>query len=98
MIPNKEKEGWHYLVWKTNVGIIKKNYVKTPPQFLLFKLSSLFCNKSKLESHEKVCKKKIFVQLFRHLKKNTILEFNQYMKSDKVLYMIYADIESLIEK
>ena len=51
MIPNKEKEGWHYLVWKTNVGIIKKNYVKTPPRFLLFKLSSLFCNKSKLESH-----------------------------------------------
>ena len=25
-------------------------------------------------------------------------EFNQYMKSDKMQYIIYADIESLIEK
>ena len=61
MIPNKEKKGWHYLAWKTNVGIIKRNNAKTPPRFLFFKLSSLFCNKSELESHEKVCKKKIFV-------------------------------------
>ena len=61
MIPNEEKEGWHYLAWKTNAGIIKRNNFKTPPRFLLLKLSSLFCNKSRLESHEKVCKKKIFV-------------------------------------
>ena len=27
-----------------------------------------------------------------------ILEFNQYMKSDKMPYIIYADIESLIKK
>ena len=27
-----------------------------------------------------------------------ILEFNQYMKSEKVPYIIYADIESLIIK
>ena len=25
--------------------------------------------------------------------KNDILQFNQYIKSDKMLYMIYADIE-----
>ena len=30
--------------------------------------------------------------------KDSILEFNQYMKSDKMSYIIYADIESLIEK
>ena len=30
--------------------------------------------------------------------KNNILEFNQYMKSDKTQYIIYADIESLIRK
>ena len=30
--------------------------------------------------------------------KNNILEFNQYMKSDKMLYMIHSDIEPLIEK
>ena len=30
--------------------------------------------------------------------KDNILEFNQYMKLDKIPYIIYADMESLIEK
>ena len=30
--------------------------------------------------------------------KDDILEFNQYMKSDKIPCIIYADIESLIKK
>ena len=29
---------------------------------------------------------------------DNIIEFNQFMKSDKVPYIIYVDIESLIEK
>ena len=29
---------------------------------------------------------------------DNITEFNQFIKSDKVPYIIYADIESLIEK
>ena len=32
------------------------------------------------------------------IKKNKILEFNQYMRSDKMLYNFYADFESLIKK
>ena len=31
-------------------------------------------------------------------KKNYILQLDQYMKSDKMPYIIYADLESLIEK
>ena len=30
--------------------------------------------------------------------KNNILGFNQYTKSDKMPYIVYADIESLIKK
>ena len=30
--------------------------------------------------------------------KDNILEFNQYVKSDKMPYIVYADIESLIKK
>ena len=30
--------------------------------------------------------------------KNTIIKFNQYRKSDKVPFIIYADLECLIEK
>ena len=30
--------------------------------------------------------------------KDNILQFNQYMKSDKMPYIIYPDLESLIKK
>ena len=30
--------------------------------------------------------------------KDNVLEFNQNMKSDKMPYIVYADIESLIKK
>ena len=42
-------------------------------------------------------KRKIFVE-FDLPTKNNILEFNRYMKSDKMPYIIYAEIESLIKK
>ena len=31
-------------------------------------------------------------------KKENILEFNQYIKSDKIRHLIYADLKSLIKK
>ena len=55
MIPNEEKKGWHYLAIKKEktISIIKRDNVKTPPQFL-FKLPYSFVTKNKLESPEKV--------------------------------------------
>ena len=49
---------------------------------------------------EKVCKKKDYFwngNCFAN-SRNKILEFNQYIKSDKIPYIIYADIESLVKK
>ena len=47
---------------------------------------------------KKHVKMKIFVELKFHQKKNKILEFKQYMKSDKIPYIIYTDLECLIKK
>ena len=49
-------------------------------------------------SHEKVCKNKNFPGVVKPSEKSNILEFNQYMKSDKMPCNTYADIESLIKK
>ena len=57
-----------------------------------------FRTENKLKSHEKVCKNKDFYGIVMPSEKDNILEFNQYMKSDKMPYIIYADIESLIRK
>ena len=53
---------------------------------------------NKLKSHEKVCKNKYFWVTVTPSGKYNILEFNQYMKSDKMPYIIYADTESLTKE
>ena len=57
-----------------------------------------FKTENKLISHKKVCKKKDILELKCHQKQIIILDFNRHMKSDKMSYIIYADIKSLITK
>ena len=57
-----------------------------------------FRKESKLKSHQKLCKKKDFCGIVMPSEKDNMLEVNQYMKSDKIPYIICADIKSLIKK
>ena len=57
-----------------------------------------FRTEHKLKYHEKACKNKDFCGIVMPSEKDNILEFNQYMMSYKMPYIIYADIEYLIEK
>ena len=57
-----------------------------------------FKTKNKLNSHEKLCRNKDFRGIAMPSEKDNILEFNQHMKSDKMPYIIYAEIESLIKE
>ena len=46
-------------------------------------------------SREKLCRTKIFCgNVMPSEKDNRIIEFNQNMKSDKMPYIIYVDMES----
>ena len=56
-----------------------------------------FRTENKLKPYEKVYKNKDFCGIVMLSEKDKILEFNQYLKSDKMQYIIYADIESLIK-
>ena len=57
MIPNDEKEGWHYLAGKKLSTLLKVITSKHHVDFCLSCLHS-FRAKSKRKSHEKVCKNK----------------------------------------
>ena len=58
-----------------------------------------FRTENKLKSHEKLCiKYKALKNFVMPSEKDKILEFNQYMKTDKIPYIINADIESLMKK
>ena len=44
-----------------------------------------------------MCKNKDFCEIVMASERDEIITFSQYMKSDKMPYVIYADIESLIK-
>ena len=47
---------------------------------------------------KKVCENKYFCNVIIPSENDKILEFNQYQKSDKAPFIIYADLECIIEK
>ena len=57
-----------------------------------------FRTKDKLELHKKNVELNFFFNIVMPFEDTKILEFNQYHKSDKTLFSIYGDLESLIEK
>ena len=57
-----------------------------------------FTTKSKLELHKKVCDNKDFCNVIMLPEGTKILEFNQYQESDRGPFIIYADLQSIIEK
>ena len=54
--------------------------------------------KNQLESFKKAWENKIFCDVAMSSKDTKTFELNQYLKCDKMLYIIYADLESLIKK
>ena len=98
MIPNKEKEGWCYFAVKKLFALLHRKSSKRKGDFYFLNCLNSFRTENKLKSHEKVCKNKDFCGFVMPTEKKKILGFNQYMKSDKMPYIIYSDIESLNRK
>ena len=57
-----------------------------------------FRTQNKLQSHEKVRRNKNLCGIVMPSEKDKVLEFNEYVKPDKMTCIIFADIESLIRK
>ena len=57
-----------------------------------------FRTKNKLESHKRLCENEDFYNVIMPSENTKILQFNQYQKSDEAPFIIYADLEFLIEK
>ena len=95
MTPNEEKEGWHYLVGKKLSASLHRITSKNKGDFYYLNCLHSFRTENKFKSHEKVCKNKNFSGIVMPSEKDNILEFNKYMKSDKMSYIIYADIKRI---
>ena len=98
MIPNEEEEGWHYLAVKRISALLHGITSKHKGNFYCLNCLHSFRTENKNKSLEKVCKNKNFFGIVMPSEKDEILELNQYMKSDKMPYIIYTDMKSLIKK
>ena len=61
-------------------------------------LLSFFCNRTKLQSHKRVCENKGFCNIIMPSEDTKMLELSQYQKSDKGPFIIYADLDCILEK
>ena len=99
MILNNGKEEWHYLAVKKTISTLLKGIIsKHHGDFYCLNCLHSFGTENKLKSHEKICKNKDFCGTVMPSEKDKILEFKQYMKSNEMPCIIYADIELLIRK
>ena len=92
------EEGWHYLAVKKLSGFLRTIKSKYDGDFYCLNCLHSFRTKNKLKSHKQLCENKDFCNVVMPSVDTKILEFNQYYKSDKTPFIIYADLASLIEK
>ena len=85
----------YYLALKKVFALLRGITSKHDGNFYYLNCLHSLRTENKLKSHEKVCENKVFCGVVIPSDKNNILEFNQYMNSDKIPYVFYPDIESL---
>ena len=83
---------------KKSICIIKRNIFIHFGNFYCLNCLNSFRTKNKLELHKRVCEDKDFCSVIMPPEDTKILEFNQHQKSDKAPFIIYADLECIIEK
>ena len=96
MISNDEN--WHYLTVKNLNGLLKGITSTHNEDFYCLNCFHSYRTKNKLEEHKKICENHNYCHVEMPNKKNKIIKYNQGEKSIKLPFVIYADLECLLEK
>ena len=96
MITDGEK--WHYLEVKNLPGLLKRITSTREKDFYCLNCFHFYRTKNKLESHKKICENHDYCHVEMATKDNNIIKYNHGEKSMKVPFIIYADLECLLEK
>ena len=94
MISNGEKQ-WHYIAVKKLSALLRGITSKHHGDFYCLNCFHFFATENKLQSHKRVCENKDFCNIIMPSDDTKILELNQYQKSDKAPFIIYADLECI---
>ena len=91
-------ENWHYLVVKNFPGLLKGITSNHKEDFYCLNCFHSYRTKNKLEEHKKIGENHDYCHVEMPTKDNSIIKYNQGEKSIKLPFIIYADLECLLEK
>ena len=96
MITDCEK--WHYLAVKTLSALFRGMASNNSGEFYCLNCFQSFGTKNKLKNHINVCENHDYCYVEMPKEDNKILKYSHGEKSMRVPFIIYADLESLLEK
>ena len=96
MISNGEK--WHYLTVKNLPGLLKGITSTHKEDFYCLNCFHSYRTKNKLEAHKKICENNKYCHVEMPAKDNNTIKYNQGEKYIKLPFVVYADLECLLEK
>ena len=96
MITDGEK--WHYLAVTSLSRLLRGITSNHNEDFYCLNCFHTYTTENKFKSHEKVCENHDYCCIEMPNEDNKILKYNHGEKSMRVPFIIYADLESLLEK
>ena len=96
MINDGEK--WHYLCVKKLSALLRGLTSNHNGDVYCMNCFKSFRTKCKLEVHKKICENDDYCYVQMPTDRNKMLEYNQGHKSKKAPFIIYSDLECLLEK
>ena len=96
MISDGQK--WHCLVVKNLSRLLRGITSNHKEDFYCLNCFHSYRTENKLEAHKKICENHDYCHVEMPTKNNNIIKYNHGEKSMKLPFVIYADLECLLEK
>ena len=96
MITDGEK--WHYLAVKSLSAVFRGITGNNNGDFYYLSCFQSYTTVNKLKKHKKVCENHDYCHVEMPKEDNKILKYNQRENSMKITFVIYADLQSFLEK
>ena len=94
----RDGQKWHYLVVKNLSGLLRGITSYHKEDFYCLNCFHSYRTENKLEAQTKICENHDYCHVEMPTKNNNIIKYNHGEKSIKLPFVIYADLECLLEK
>ena len=91
-------ENLHYLVVKSLSGLLTGITSNHKEDFYCLNCFHSYRTKNKLEAHKKICENRNYCRVEMPTKDNNTIKYNHGEKSIKLPFVVYADLQCLLEK